>query len=185
MLYAMRKCEVCGKPYEPLWSGQKNCSQRCRGLNPDFRKRMSLIMSAKGKDPSHREMLVRTHSHMKGKSLEEFYGVERAKEIRLKLRKSAIEINSRIKDKQRDGYNRHKNNILKTLKEYEGKGYLCAPVSNEFPRPDIVAFKDGKVYGIEVERFKEGVRLSKYKEHPYYTDIIWVVYEKDTSKLEP
>lgn len=177
MPYATGKCVVCGKSFQPHSRISKCCSQECRSKNPEFCARMSRIMKDKyTNNSSFRQQLKNMTDSSRGKTLEELFGCERADSIRKKLSVVAKRNSSKIKDKQKLGYRRHTQAILDTLKRYQEDGYVCAPVSNEFPRPDIVAFKDGKVYALEVERTSEGVNPSKYNDFPIYADIMWHIY---------
>jgi hypothetical protein len=72
----------------------------------------------------------------------------------------------------------HSKAIMKTLTKLREKGYLCVQVHNK-PRPDIVAFKDGKISGVEIdEKFPP---KNKYKDNTWYDEIIF--FDFDGNKL--
>jgi hypothetical protein len=168
---------VCGKPFKPTFKTSECCSQNCRKQNLKWRTRLSKTLKEKYvNDPTYKQMLKDSHAKFKGKTYEQIFGDKRAKAIKKKLSKASIESNRLIKEKQKAGYARHKTAILETMKKYQENGYACAPVSNEFPRPDIVAFKDGKIFAIEIENNVEGVNPSKYCESTIYADVMWHVY---------
>ena len=64
--------------------------------------------------------------------------------------------------------------ILKEIPELEKQGFKCIPIGKVIP--DIIAFKDGKIYAIEVERGKPNYQ--KYDKDNYrdlFEDIIWIL----------
>jgi hypothetical protein len=72
----------------------------------------------------------------------------------------------------------HTEAVLEEVKRLREQGFLAVPVDN--PQPDIVAFKDGKVYAVEVElpsgRYHPNPDYTKYERIPnLYDDIIWII----------
>jgi hypothetical protein len=64
--------------------------------------------------------------------------------------------------------------IKDELVELRKQGFVCVPVGGKI-RPDIVGFKDGKVYAIEVE-YKQQPNYSKYTDdaRSYFDGVIWI-----------
>lgn len=60
------------------------------------------------------------------------------------------------------------------MKKLSEQGFNCVPVGGKV-RPDIVAFKNGKIYAIEVE-YKKRPNYSKYDKLKieYFDEVIWI-----------
>ena len=71
------------------------------------------------------------------------------------------------------------NRIMTEVKEFESQGFRCVPTGGKI-RPDFIAFKDNKIYAVEVEYGRPN--YSKYTNDMkvYVDDIIWVL-KKETS----
>lgn len=65
--------------------------------------------------------------------------------------------------------------IEQEIPELERQGFKCVPITRVIP--DIVAFKDGKIYAIEVEY--SGPDYAKYDKIPgRYDDVIWILRKR-------
>lgn len=65
----------------------------------------------------------------------------------------------------------HKTGIKMCQKDLESKGYRVLLTDNK-PRPDLIAFKDNKVYAYEIDC--GGTNKKKYEGINFFDDIIWI-----------
>lgn len=74
----------------------------------------------------------------------------------------------------------HVTEILNSMKNFEKDGFRCIPVDHTVAnvQPDFIAFKDDKIFAVEVEVGRHAKpKPQKYKDITYFSDIIWIVKE--------
>ena len=174
-------CDFCKKNIERCPSLTKNrkhqfCSRKCTGEwqkihlrgknNPFYGKKHTKETLEKGLKANLGKKYPEEVNKKKGLPgiLNPFFGKKHTKKTRKLLRKLSSE---------------HKNEILNQIKMLEEQGYKCwCPDSGA--RPDIVAFKENKIYAVEVEF---GIpNTEKYKENTFFNDIFWIIkkHKKET-----
>jgi hypothetical protein len=82
---------------------------------------------------------------------------------------------------------RHEVEVEETIKMLKNQGFKCVNVSwNESfkPRPDIIAFKDNKIYAVEVD-CGGYANFDKYAVPHPYDDVIWVLVRMRKKKHLP
>ncbi|MEM3389633.1 MAG: hypothetical protein QW491_09510 [Thermoproteota archaeon] len=74
----------------------------------------------------------------------------------------------------------HSKIVMEELKNLRKQGFICVPIQN--PIPDIVAFKNGKVYAVEVE-LTPPPDYAKYERIPhFFDDVIWIMIKRRKSE---
>ena len=74
----------------------------------------------------------------------------------------------------------HSNFIQEQAKILESQGFKVL-ISDKI-RPDIISFKDGKIYAVEIEL--GAPNYEKYKECKFFDDIIWVLRKTKTGMIK-
>jgi len=75
--------------------------------------------------------------------------------------------------KQRHRPEIHETALNEELVELRKQGFRCIPIGQmSYPKPDIIAIKDGKIFAVEVEL--SGIDYSKYQGVIDFDDIIWI-----------
>jgi hypothetical protein len=74
------------------------------------------------------------------------------------------------------GYRRHQQAVLEEINKLNVQGYKTLN-GDMSPHPDILAFKDGKIYAYEIEFRK--ISPEKYNGVDFFDDIIWIKKERD------
>ena len=113
----------------------------------------------------------------------DFYDIPRRsfKEAILNKIATDAEYREQLYRRQRERPVIHDRALQEELANLETQGFKCIPIGMlGFPKPDIVAIKDGKIYAIEVEL--SCANYSKYKDLKCFDDIIWIVRRKDRGK---
>ena len=65
--------------------------------------------------------------------------------------------------------------IKQEIEQLTNQGFRCVPVGGKI-RPDIIAFRNNKIFAVEIE-YKKRPNYAKYVNEPgkYFDDIIWIL----------
>jgi len=174
-----------GKSLEQIYGKKKainikdKISKTTKGKT--FEERLGLERGKKYRKRNGKQMSKISKSNM-GKTWEEIYGVEKSKEIKKKITKPMTERKIRIKVK--NSYKElHDKEIIKYTQKLEKEGFRCIPITIVFP--DIIAFKDNKVYAYEIERTGRP-RREKYTKNirKYFDTVRWVLLKYKNKIIE-
>ena len=113
------------------------------------------------------------------------YGIHRrnTKEaIILKIQTDPI-FREKITRRQQQRPHIHDEALKLELEEIKKQGFHCIPIGLlKYPKPDIIAIKDGKVFAIEVEL--STIDYEKYNNVKDFDDIIWIDKRKGDRRLK-
>lgn len=75
----------------------------------------------------------------------------------------------------------HNDRLMEELAKLRLEGFRCIPIGLlKYPKPDIIAIKEGKVFAVEVELSK--IEYDKYTGITDFDDIIWIYMPKNGSR---
>lgn len=110
-------------------------------------------------------------------------GVPRTEEVKRKMRehRKYDTITEELRIKLRAGCKRVYERILQEIPELEKQGFKCIPIGKVVP--DIIAFRDGKIYAMEVEYGRPNYdKYSKDNYRELFEDVIWLLRKKHEGK---
>jgi hypothetical protein len=95
----------------------------------------------------------------------------KSNEQREYLRKISLE----QKEDRLSSFHKHESEVLAQTDILRSQGFRAFPITNSCKKPDIIAVRDNKVFGVEVT-FKNRPRYFKWdKDNGGFDDIIWIV----------
>ena len=91
------------------------------------------------------------------------------------------DLNIRYSKKKQERIDFHDNLIKKELTKLEKQGFRCVNVgTTKVKKPDIIAFKNNKIYAVEVETQSHKIpNYDKWNGTNIFDDIIWIVKRKN------
>jgi hypothetical protein len=141
--------------------------------NPEIAKKVSQAMKLLWQNPEYKEKMRKIFKQrLHGTAVK---GTPKSEEWKQKMKEKWKNPEFREKMSERR-FNIVWQRILKEIPELEKQGFRCIPIGKVIP--DIIAFKDGKVFAIEVEYGNP--KYDKYDEETrrYFDDIIWIIRNK-------
>jgi hypothetical protein len=199
MVKVLRECSICNQLIEGRWIDHY-LKYHNPSHDPEVRKKRSLALKGRiVSEETRRKLSERMKERYrrgempwnKGKPRTEeekraiSEGTKRAmanlppekwEEIKLKISRAEKGKHkpANFGEKVRRGFIEHDQWIKEEMTRLTEQGYRCLNVgSSEAKVPDIIAFKDGKIYAIEITRF--AVDHDKWAGQTFFDDIIWIV----------
>ena len=117
--------------------------------------------------------------HKKGEKSKEMWSNP---EFRTKMIENHLTgLNMRYSKKKQERIDFHNNLIEEELKKLEKQGFRCVNVgATKVKKPDIIAFKNNKIYAVEVETQQHSIPdYDKWNGTNIFDDIIWVVKRRN------
>lgn len=133
-------------------------------VSSETKEKLRIINQKKWKEEGYREHQSLVHkgqkSYLKGKSMEEYFGKEKADLIKRMIGiKSKEAINNQFKE------------LLILKKDFEKRGFKFIPLVKVIP--DAIAIKNNKIFAIELEH--KTPRYEKYDRTQGFDDVIWII----------
>jgi len=91
------------------------------------------------------------------------------------------DLNIRCSKEKKEGIIIHDNLIKEELKKLEKQGFRCVNVgTTKVKKPDIIAFKNNKIYAVEVETESQRItNYDKWNKTNVFDDIIWIIKRRN------
>lgn len=174
------KVMIANQPHSTLNNPTKRrdvrqkISFKLRGkiVSKETKEKLSTINKEKWKDEKYREMQSLAHkgqkSYLKGKNMEEYFGKDKANEIKAK-----------ISQQSKDAINKQFKELLVLKEDFEKRGFKFIPLVKIIP--DAIAIKEGKIFAVELEH--KIPRYEKYNNQQGFDDIIWIIKKGRRNRL--
>lgn len=179
VLKRMQKLEIPRRTLQ-----ESNRISACkRWLDPEYRAKQLIVRQSEEYKQRQSVAVKRSRTpEVKAKIRQKLIETYKSPELRAsiggKTRQYWAEHRDEIVEKVRAGVQQgtHDRWIQEEIKNLTEDGYTVIPIGlREFPEPDIIAMKEGKVFAIEVEGEKP--KPSRYYGYPsqFFNDIIWII----------
>ena len=186
----MIKCEYCGKEFDGR--GIKTHQRfkhgnvpvlKCNICGKLFKGEAALRMHVLFKHSKSEDKIKDIKKKISAKTKENWKkgiyqkdDIEKARAVLREKRKDP-KFKEEVCQKAQKGQKEHDNAIDEEMKNFLKDGFRCIPVgSRKYRTPDFIAFKDNKIFAIEVEFGK--IKPEKYSNIQFYDDIIWIKRER-------
>jgi len=152
-----------------------------RKLSEETRRKMSLAKKGIKLTEEHKQKIGKANKLAwdSGKN-KGMTGCHRTKEEKRKLSKifKGKKRSEETKRRISEGNKKHQNAIMEEAEKLKNQGYRVLNGDLK-PHPDLFAFKDGKLFAIEVETKPEKYwDRKKYEGITFFDDIIWIKKER-------
>jgi len=113
------------------------------------------------------------------------YGIHRrgTKEATILKIQTDASYRKKLTRRQKQRPHIHDEALKLELEEIKKQGFRCIPIGLlRYPKPDVIAIKDGKIFAIEVEL--STIDYEKYNSIKDFDDIIWIDKRKGDRRLK-